>query len=271
MERSTVTYQTIKTSIDGRGVATVMLARPQVHNAMNGVMWRELLTAARALDVDAGVRAVVLTGEGQTFCAGGDLGYQQAQERASENERLAEARCFYDLLQALDSLSKPLIGRINGAAYAGGFSLISVTDIAIAVETARFAITEARLGLVPAIMLPYVTRRLGVVNSRRLFLTARRFSAAEAVSYGLLHAAVAADRLDAAVEDEIGHVLNCGPEALKTIKHLIHQAERHGTAVPEEFTIGKVVEMWRSTEGAEGIRSFFEKRRPSWAEPLERS
>jgi methylglutaconyl-CoA hydratase len=262
-----VTYETIKTSIDARGVATLTLARPEVHNAMNGVMWRELLDAVRALDANAAVRAVVLTGEGQTFCAGGDLGYQQAQEKVTEQERLGEARCFSELLHALDSLSKPLVGRINGAAYAGGFSLISVTDIAIGVDTAKFAITEARLGLVPAIMLPFVVRRLGPVHARRLFLTARRFSAAEAVSYGLLHAVVPPDRLDAAVEGEVGNILNCGPAALKTIKHLIHQAERHGTAVPEEFTIGKVVEMWRSAEGAEGIRSFYEKRRPSWSSP----
>jgi methylglutaconyl-CoA hydratase len=260
-----VTYETIRTAIDTRGVATVTLARPHIHNAMNGVMWRELLEVARALDAKASVRAVVLTGEGRSFCAGGDLGYQQDQEKATEAERLGEARRFSDLLHALDSLSKPLIGRINGAAYAGGFSLISVTDIAIGVDTAKFAITEARLGLVPAIMLPFVVRRLGVVNSRRLFLTARRFSAAEAVSYGLLHASVPADQLDAAVEDEITHVLNCGPAAVKTIKHLIHQAERHGTDVPEEFTIGKVVEMWTSAEGAEGFRSYFEKRLPAWA------
>lgn len=262
-----MTYQTIRTCIDARGVATLMLARPEVHNAMNGLMWRELLDAARTLDADTKVRAVILTGEGQTFCAGGDLGYQQAQEKATEEERLDEARRFSELLHALDSLSKPLVGRINGAAYAGGFSLISVTDIAIGVDTAKFAITEARLGLVPAIMLPFVTRRLGVVNARRLFLTARRFSAAEAVTYGLLHASVAADTLDAAIEDEVVHILNCGPAALKTIKSLISHAERHGTSVPEDYTIGKVAEMWRSVEGAEGILSFFEKRRPSWSPP----
>lgn len=261
-----MSYETIRTAIDARGVATVTLARPHIHNAMNGVMWRELLEVARALDADASVRVVVLTGEGdKSFCAGGDLGYQQDQEKATEAERLGEARRFSDLLHALDGLSKPLIGRINGAAYAGGFSLISVTDIAIGVDSAKFAITEARLGLVPAIMLPFVVRRLGVVNARRLFLTARRFSATEAVSYGLLHACVPADQLDAAVEDEVTHVLNCGPAAVKTIKNLIRQAELHGTVVPEEFTIGKVVEMWTSTEGAEGFRSYFEKRRPAWA------
>jgi len=261
-----VSYQTIKTSIDGRGVATLALARPEVHNAMNGVMWRELLDAARALDADAKVRAVVLTGEGQSFCAGGDLAYQEAQKMVTDEERLQESRNFHALLHTLDSLSKPLIGRINGAAYAGGFSLISVTDVAIGVDTAKFAITEARLGLVPAIMLPFVTRRLGLVNARRLFLTARRFSALEAVSYGLLHAAVAPGELDAAIEEEVSLVLECAPEALKTIKGLIAQADRHGIAVPEEHTILKVAEMWTSAEGAEGIRSYYEKRRPRWSQ-----
>jgi methylglutaconyl-CoA hydratase len=259
-----MSYETINLSIDARGVARLMLARPQVHNAMNGVMWQELLHAARALEADANVRVVVLSGEGQTFCAGGDLGYQQAQGDAGLDERLDEAKRFSELLHALDSLSKPLVGRINGAAYAGGFSLISVTDVAIGVDTAMFAITEARLGLVPAIMLPFVVRRVGVVNARRLFLTARRFTAGEAVSCGLLHAAVAPDALDAAVEDEVAHILRCGPEALRTIKNLIAQADRHGIDVPHEFTIGQVAEMWKSAEGKEGILSFFEKRRPAW-------
>lgn len=257
-------HQTIKTSVDLRGVATVALARPELHNAMNGVMWRELLEVARSLDADTKVRAVILTGEGPTFCAGGDLGWQQSQKSMTGEERLDQARRFSVLLHTLDRLSKPLVGRINGAAYAGGFSLISVTDIAIGVETAKFAITEARLGLVPAIMIPFVTRRLGAVNARRLFLTARRFSAREAVSYGLLHAAVAPGELDAAIEDEIAHILSCGPQALKIIKSLIALAERHGTAVPEEHTIAKVAEMWTSAEGGEGILSYFEKRRPSW-------
>lgn len=258
-------HQTIRTSIDPRGVATVALARPEVHNAMNGVMWRELLEVARSLDADTRIRAVVLTGEGLTFCAGGDLGWQQSQRDTTQEERLDEARRFSTLLHTLDRLSKPLIGRINGAAYAGGLSLISVTDVAIGVETAKFAITEARLGLVPAIMIPFVTRRVGSVNARRLFLTARRFSASDAVSYGLLHAAVAPDKLDAAIDDEIAHVLSCGPQALKIIKSSIAAAERHGTAVPEEHTIARVAEMWTSAEGAEGILSYFEKRRPSWS------
>jgi methylglutaconyl-CoA hydratase len=257
-------YETIKLSVDSRGVATLMLARPQLHNAMNGVMWAELLDATRALEADATVRVVVLTGEGQTFCAGGDLGYQQAQGGADLQERLVEAKRFSELLNALDSLSKPLIGRINGAAYAGGFSLISVTDVAIGIDTARFAITEARLGLVPAIMLPFVVRRLGVVNARRLFLTARRITAREALSCGLLHTVVAPDALDTATEDEVAHVLRCGPAALRTIKHLIAQADRYGIDVPDEFTIGKVAEMWDSPEGKEGILSYFEKRRPAW-------
>ncbi|TXL70328.1 enoyl-CoA hydratase [Vineibacter terrae] len=262
-----MTYETIKMSIDTRGVATLMLARPQVHNAMNGVMWRELLDAVQALEADGSVRVVVLTGEGQTFCAGGDLGYQQAQGGASLDDRLDEARRFSALLHALDSLSKPLIGRINGAAYAGGFSLISVTDVAIGIDTASFAITEARLGLVPAVMLPFVVRRLGMVNARRLFLTARRFPAAEAVSYGLLHASVPPGALDAAVEDEVAHVLRCGPQALRTIKHLIAQASRHGIDVPHEHTIGQVAAMWDSAEGREGILSYFEKRKPAWTTP----
>lgn len=260
-----MTYETIKLSIDARGVATLALARPQLHNAMNGIMWRELLHATRLLELDAAVRVIILTGEGQTFCAGGDLGYQQAQGDTGIEQRVAEAQCFSNLLHALDALSKPLIGRINGAAYAGGFSLISVTDVAIGIETASFAITEARLGLVPAIMLPFVVRRLGIVNARRLFLTARRIGAHEAVTCGLLHAAVAPDSLDQAVEDEIAHVLRCGPDALRTIKELIGHAGHHGIAVPEQHTIGKVAEMWDSAEGKEGILSYFEKRQPRWS------
>jgi len=260
-----MTYETIKLVVDGRGVARLTLARPDVHNAMNGRMWAELLDAARRLDADTSVRVVVLSGEGTSFCAGGDLRYQQAQGASSAEDRRREAEKFATLLRTLDNLGKPLIGRINGSAYAGGFSLISVTDLAIGAEGAKFAITEARLGLVPAVMLPYVVRRVGVTHARRLFLTARAFSAVEAVGFGLLDRAVPPRELDAAVEEEVGLVLKCGPAALRTIKSLIAAAAENGIDVPDELTVGKVVSMWDSPEGNEGIQSYLEKRKPIWA------
>lgn len=260
-----MTYETIKLAVDGRGVARLTLARPDVHNAMNGTMWAELLDAARRLDADAAVRVVVLSGEGVTFCAGGDLRYQQAQGASSTEDRRSEAERFSTLLDTLDNLGKPLIGRVNGSAYAGGFSLISVTDLAIGVEGAKFAITEARLGLVPAVMLPYVVRRVGVPHARRLFLTARVFSAVEAVGFGLLDRAVPPPELDAAIEEEVGLVLKCGPAALRTIKGLIAAAAENGIDVPDDLTVGNVVSMWDSPEGKEGILSYLEKRKPAWA------
>jgi methylglutaconyl-CoA hydratase len=257
-------YETIRVDVDARGVATLTLHRPDVHNAMNGLMWDEGCDAVRRLDADPGVRAVVLTGTGKSFCSGGDLKYQLAQRDVAREVKLSEARKLAQWLRDLDTLGKPLIGRIQGPAYAGGLGLISVCDVAIGLDSSVFSITEARLGLIPAMISPYVVRRLGPARARRYFLSGCRFDAAEAVAVGLLDRVVAAERLDAAVAEEIDLVLQCAPGALRTIKRLIDFVARHEFEDNFMYTVDRVADMWDAPEAIEGLSSFVGKRKPAW-------
>lgn len=259
-----MTYETLQLAMDERGIATLTLNRPDVHNAMNSLMWDEGIDAVRRLERDDAVRAVVLTGAGASFCAGGDLKYQLAQRGASRTVKLSEAGKLAQWLRELDVLGKPLIGRIQGPAYAGGLGLISVCDIAIGLETSRFSITEARLGLIPAMISPYVIRRLGTAKARRYFLNGRSFDAAEAVSFGLLDRAVAPDALDAAVEEEVALALQCAPGAVRTIKQLVDYVSRHAFEDNFNYTVERIADMWEAPEAIEGLTSFAEKRKPSW-------
>lgn len=258
-------YDTIKFSVDAAGVGTLTLNRPELHNAMNGLMWDEGRDAVRRLDQDSTVRVVVLTGEGKSFCSGGDLKYQRTQRNATREVKISEARKLALWLRELDTLSKPLIGRIQGPAYAGGIGLISVCDIAIGLSGSKFSITEARLGLIPAMISPYVMRRLGTAKARRYFLNGRTFDAGEAVTLGLLDRAVAPDALDAAVQEEIDLVLQCAPGAVRTIKRLIDYVDRHEFEDNCMYTVDRIADMWDDAEASEGLASFADKRKPSWA------
>ena len=257
---------TIEFDVDKRGIARLTLARPQAHNAMNGTMYDEAREVVRRCETDPGIRALVLSGQGASFCSGGDLKYQQAQAARPQSERIGEASKLAHWLRELDTLSKPLIGRINGPAYAGGLGLIAVCDIAIGVENSLFAITEARLGLLPGMISPYVVRRIGIPAARRLFLTGRRISATDAVAINLLTEAVPASLLDETVDREVGMILQCAPGALAASKRLIEYVSTHSAADNLIYTVDRVAEMWAWEEAAEGIRSFVEKRQPVWAE-----
>jgi methylglutaconyl-CoA hydratase len=244
-------YETIIYGVDARGIAYLTLNRPEVHNAMNSRMWDEGLHAVQAAEADPKVRALVISGNGKSFCAGGDLKYQLAQRDAPRTEKISEAGKLATWLQALDLLSKPVIGRIQGPAYAGGIGLISVCDIA--------------LGLIPAMISPYVIRRMGAAKARRYFLNARRFDAREAVALGVLDRAVPASGLDAAVEEEIALVLQCAPGAVATIKKLIDYVDSNDVGNRIRYTVGLIADMWDDPEAIEGLSSFGEKRKPEWA------
>ncbi len=179
-------YETLTLEVDARGVATCTLNRPEKRNAMTGRMLGELIDMAGRMSADGRVRAVILTGAGDFFCAGGDLSWMKQQIEADRATRMKQARGLADALFALNTLAKPLIGRINGSAFGGGLGLISVCDVAIAPVTARFGFTETRLGLIPATISPYVLARMGEGKARRVFMSARLFPAHEAVSLDLL-------------------------------------------------------------------------------------
>ncbi|VDO16512.1 unnamed protein product, partial [Brugia timori] len=195
--------------VDARNVATLALNRPATHNALNATLIAELKRAADWLTGQSSLRAVVLTGAGASFCAGGDLGWMQQNMKKSRAERVAESFELALMLRALNELPMPLIGRINGPAYGGGVGMISVCDVSVAVDTGVYCLTEVRLGLLPANIAPYVVARMGEANARRTFLTAKRMNAAEARRLGLVSEVVGAEQLDAAVERELAELLQC--------------------------------------------------------------
>lgn len=257
-------FETLKIETDARGVATLKLARGDKHNAMSGQMLRELNFAADQLAADDTVRVVVLAAEGKSFCAGGDLRWMQDQMTASNAQRRSEARILAQALFKLNTLPKPVIGRVHGNAFGGGIGLMSICDVAIGVEAARFGLTEVKLGLIPATISPYVLARMGEAKARRVFMSARLFGADEARSLGLLARVVSEDALDAAVEAEVLPYLQAAPQAVAAAKSL---ARSLGPVIDEaviEATIDRLVECWAGDEAAEGITAFFAKRKPDW-------
>jgi methylglutaconyl-CoA hydratase len=197
----------LQTSLSSRGVLTLTLNRPEKHNALDAPLIAALADALHAAQRDAQVRVVVLTGVGESFCAGADIGAMRALLHASERENLEDARLLARCLRALDEVTRPVIARVNGNVFGGGVGLVAAADIAIGTITAKFALSEVRLGLVPATISPYVIRAVGGRQARRLFLTAAPFDGAQAAAIGLLHEAVAPSQLDEAVERDIDALL----------------------------------------------------------------
>jgi methylglutaconyl-CoA hydratase len=257
-------FETITTETDERGVATLTLARAEKHNAMSALMLAELTQAAADLGADETVRVVVLAAAGKTFCAGGDLGWMQEQMRMDAATRAHEAGKLATMLGALNRLPKPLIGRLHGNAFGGGVGMAAVCDVAIGVDSLKMALTETKLGIIPATIGPYVIARMGEGRARRVFMSGRVFGAEEAVELGLLARAVPEAELDAAVEREVVPYLACAPGAVAAAKKL---AQDLGGAATEEavaMSIAALAERWETAEAAEGIGAFFEKRKAAW-------
>ena len=250
------------------GIGRVALARPDVHNAFDDRLIVELTEALRALEDDSRVRIVVLTGEGASFSAGADLGWMRRMAQASEKENRKDARQLAKLMRTLDHLDKPTIARVNGAAFGGGVGLIACCDIAIGVEGARFGLTEARLGLVPAVISPYVIDAIGARQARHRFLTAEIFDATEAMRIGLLHRCVPEKQLDAAVQVEIERLRAVGPVAVMEAKRLVHRISKPDAKTRrsvDEENADLIARLRVSAEGQEGLNAFLGKRRPNWA------
>lgn len=257
-------FETITLETDARGVCTLTLNRPDKHNAMSGQMLQELTLAAKRLAADDTVRVVVLTGAGKSFCAGGDLGWMRQQMDADAETRGREARVLAEMLMALNTLPKPVIGALQGNAFGGGVGMASVCDVAIGADHLKMGLTETRLGLIPATIGPYVIARMGEAKARRVFMSARLFGAAEAVELGLLAKAVPADQLAEAVEAEVAPYLNCAPGAVAAAKQLARDLGPRLDDTVIDHTIEALVERWEGEEAREGISAFFEKRKPGW-------
>ncbi len=250
---------------DARGVATVALNRPAIHNAFDDRIIADLTAALRRLADDAAVRVVVLTGSGESFSAGGDLNWMRRMAGYSDAENLADATALAELLRTLNELAKPTVARVNGAAFAGGLGLVCCCDIAIAATEASFSISEARLGLVPATISPYVVAAVGARAARRYFLTAERFTAAEAQRIGLVHEIAPRAGLDEAVAKIVAALLDAGAEAQARSKRLIAEVQdRPMTEALMALTARAIAEARASAEAREGLAAFFAKRKPAW-------
>ena len=254
----------IEVTRDARGVATLLLAREDKHNALSADMMSELEAAAIDLAQDETVRVVVLAAQGKTFCAGGDLAWMRAQFEMDADTRRAESARIATALGALYALPQPLIGRIHGNAFGGGVGLASVCDVAIGASGIRMGLTETKLGLIPANIGPYVVARMGATRASEVFMSARLFDADEAVRLNLLSRVVPSDGLDAAVEAEVAPYLDCAPGAVADAKRLMRALAGPVTQASVEMAIDALAARWDSPEAHEGISAFFDKRKPSW-------
>lgn len=252
--------------IERRGaVATVTLNRPEVRNAFNDAVIAELTATFRALGQDPALRAIVLAAEGKAFCAGADLNWMKAMAGYSWDENHADAGQLAEMLWTIYSCPLPVIARVQGDVYAGGVGLVSCADIVVAVDTAGFCLSEAKLGLLPATIGPYVVRALGEQASRRYFITAERFSAAEAHRLGLVQELATAETLDERVAALCDAICANGPAAVKACKKLV-QDLAHAPITPalRDDTARRIADIRASAEGREGVQSFLNKTRPGW-------
>ena len=245
--------------------AILILNRPEIRNAFDDELIASLAKTLKRLDADENVRAVVLMGAGPAFCAGADLNWMKRMASYTLKQNYADAKALADMLKTLDRMSKPTIARVHGPAYAGGVGLVAACDIAVGSVEAEFALTEAKLGLSPATISPYVIRAMGERMAHRYFLTAEKFNAAEAYRIGLLSELCLPDELDARINELLGHIVSGGKDALAEIKSLIRAVSRGVIDDPMiDDTAQRIAKIRVSKEGREGIAAFLGKRKPAW-------
>jgi len=246
-------------------VAEVWLNRPEVRNAFNDGVIGELTAAFRTLAADGELRAVVLGGHGKAFCAGADLSWMRAMADYTWPQNHADAARLAEMLWTIWNCPVPVVGRVHGDCYAGGVGLAAVCDVLVAAEGMHFCLSEARLGLLPATIGPYVVKALGEQASRRWFVTAERFSAAQALALGFVHEVVAADALDARVAEIVATLVANGPAAVRACKRLVKDvAGREIDTTLRDETARRIADIRASAEGREGVSAFLNKRDPAW-------
>ncbi|MFQ3610557.1 MAG: enoyl-CoA hydratase/isomerase family protein [Fimbriimonadales bacterium] len=246
------------------GVAQVILNRPELHNAFDETLIADLTRTFTSLREDDSVRVVVLKGEGKSFCAGADLNWMGKMVNYSYSENLEDARRLLQMFEAIDHCPKPVIARVHGAAMGGGVGLVAVADVVVTVPDAKFAFSEVKLGLIPAVISPYVVRKIGYGHARALFVTGERFDAETALRIGLVHRIVPPDQLDAEIERLIIGLKQNGPFAMASAKMLLHATQVLPADELRSLTVARIAELRVSEEGQEGIRAFLEKRKPKF-------
>ena len=260
-----MSHATLRLERDGT-IARVVLNRPEIRNAFDDLMISELHEVFKELREDASSRVVVITGEGNSFCAGADLHWMKRVVEYNHEESYQDSLRLAEMLEAIYECPKPVIGRINGPAIGGGTGIVAVCDIAIGSEEAWFAFSETRLGLVPAVISPYLLKRMGESKLREFFLTGRRFSAKAAVEMGLLNSTAPSDELDDRIDDTVRHLVGGGPQALAKCKQLLRDITGGELAIHQNYTAKLITDLRLSDEGQQGMTAFLEKRKAPWLE-----
>ncbi len=255
------------TSIDDHGVARIVIDRPDRHNAFDEALIAALTDNFTTLGNDPAVRAIILSGNGKSFCAGADIGWMRRAAGWSEAENLADAMKLSAMLNAIDTCPKPVIARIHGVVAGGGVGLVACADMSVAIEGAQFRLSEVRLGLTPATISPFVIARIGAGQARRWFLTAEGFGAAEAQRIGLTHETASDDAAaDAVIANWLAHLGAAAPSAVADAKALVRDvAGRPVSDALRRETAARIAARRASAEGREGIAAFFDKRKPEWS------
>ncbi|NOZ51870.1 MAG: enoyl-CoA hydratase/isomerase family protein [Gammaproteobacteria bacterium] len=255
--------QSLLANTDTRGVCTLTLNRPDKHNALDNTLIKALLHALALADKDNAIRIVIVTGKGKSFSSGADVNWMRSRINDDHTANCLDAQQLAQLLHTLYALSKPTIARVNGSAFGGALGLIACCDIAISVKPAQFAFTEALLGIVPAVISPYIITAIGARQAKRLFLSARKFSSNEALSFGLLHDRIEPAALDNTIEAEITTLLKASPLAQQECKRLIHKLAGVSDDI-SQYTTELIATIRNSDEGREGMSAFLDKRKPNW-------
>jgi methylglutaconyl-CoA hydratase len=256
---STYTHITVERSHQDK-IAIVTMRRPEVHNAFNTQLIQDLHTAFTELSTDTQLHAVILTGDGPSFSAGADLNMMKASATFTQEQNLNDALRLADVFDAINSFPCPVVARVNGTAMGGGLGLLAACDIVIAVEGARLVFSEVKLGIAPAIISPYVVRKIGETHARMLFVTGERFSAARAKEIGLVHIVTTPEELDAAVEKTVRELLSSGPQAIRACKALALNVGHMDHDTVRQYTAETIATLRVSTEAQERLRAFLEKR-----------
>ena len=257
-------YDTIEV-LKAKDIVTVKLNRPDVHNAMNAQMMEELTTCFKELSSDKTVRSIILTGNGKSFCAGADLNWMKSMVNYSKDENIKDSKLLLDLYEMIYSCPKPVIGRINGHAFGGGLGLLAVCDLNIALPDLKFAFSEVKLGIIPAVISTFVIKRIGVANMRRLFITGEKFTSEYARDIGLIDSVVPKENFDYEIQKYVEQIYSSGPNAIKEAKKLVNECQKTDLESYKKYTVEKIAELRVSEEGQEGINAFLEKRKSKWS------
>lgn len=261
-------FQHLVMNIDKRNIAYVKINRPEVHNSFNEKLIEELTECAELIE-QSNIRVVILTGEGRSFCAGADLNYMRKSMDFNSEENENDAATMSKMFELWNTLSKPIIGRINGAAIGGGTGLVAACDIAVASENAKFGFSEVKLGLIPAVIGQFVITKIGVSAAREYFLSGEKFNAKIAEKINLVNYVVPEDKLDQKVEELIKELLSSGPSAIKASKELIRNFSQLNSDGMKKYAVEIIAKLRQSSEGQEGMEAFFSKRPTKWRKESE--